>query len=157
MEGFTVALALVDAVPVLFFGASMILIAAGFSSPLFMIGAVLSTLAGCCKVAWKLILGTSKKDVKWLNKCFGPLMGTGWLLILVSFIAGFKKINWSSVGAAVTGMPSLLLFIIWIAMMAAMVWYKKTHFKNEDAKKNWTAQIINCIGQAALFFAILFT
>ena len=48
MEGFTVALALVDAIPVLRFGISMVIIASRFDSPLFMIGAFLSVLAGCC-------------------------------------------------------------------------------------------------------------
>ena len=48
MEGFTVALALVDAIPVLSFGISMVIIATRFESPLFMIGAALSVLAGCC-------------------------------------------------------------------------------------------------------------
>ena len=155
MEGFTVSLALVDAVPVLFFGASMIMIASKFGSPLFIIGAILSTLAGCFKVLWKLILGISKKDVKWLNKSFVPLQGAGFLLIIVSIIIGFKKINWGSVEKAITGMPTLLLLIIWIAMMGLMIWYKKNRFKNDDAKTNWTAQIINCVAQAALFFAIL--
>ena len=56
MEGFTVALALVDAIPVLSFGISMVIIAGRFDSPLFMIGVALSVLAGCCKVCWKLIL-----------------------------------------------------------------------------------------------------
>ena len=63
MEGFTLALALVDAIPVLSFGISMVIIASRFHSPVFMIGAGLSVLAGCCKVAWKLILGISKKDI----------------------------------------------------------------------------------------------
>lgn len=49
MEGFTVALALVDAIPVLSFGISMVIIAGRFQSPLFMVGAGLSVLAGCCK------------------------------------------------------------------------------------------------------------
>ena len=157
MEGFTISLALVDAIPVLFFGASMILIAVRFNSPLFIIGAILSTLAGCCKVAWKLILATSRKDVKWLNKCFVPMQAAGWLLMIISFVLRFKKINWNGVLSAVTSLPSLILFILWIVMMGVMVWYRKTRFKNEDAKKNWTAQIINAVGQAALFFAILFT
>ena len=86
MEGFTVALALVDAIPVLLFGASMILLGSRLQSLLFTVGAILSTLAGCCKVAWKLILGLKKKDVRWLNKGFLPLMGAGWLLILLSFL-----------------------------------------------------------------------
>ncbi len=155
MEGFTVALALADAIPVLFFGASMILVATKFGSPVFIIGAVLSTLAGCCKVLWKLILGAKNKDVKWLNKSFVPLQSAGFLLMLVSFILGFKKIDWSAVGTKIVSMPSVLFFVLWIAMMCAMVWYRKNRFKNDDAKSNWTAQIINSVAQASLFLAIL--
>ena len=40
-EDFTLSLALVDALPVLFFGASMILIGIMFASSLFILGAVL--------------------------------------------------------------------------------------------------------------------
>ena len=39
MEGFTLALALVDAIPVLSFGIAVSIIAGRFGSPLFMIGA----------------------------------------------------------------------------------------------------------------------
>ena len=84
MEGFTIALALVDAIPVLSFGISMVIIASRFQSPLFMIGAILSVLGGCCKVAWKLVLGIWKKDLRWLNKPFVPMMAGGFLLLLVS-------------------------------------------------------------------------
>ena len=49
MEGFTLALALVDAVPVLSFGISMVIIASRFDSSLFMIGAILAVLGGCCR------------------------------------------------------------------------------------------------------------
>ena len=45
MEGFTVGLALVDAIPVLSFGISMVIIAGRFQSPLFMVGVGLSVLA----------------------------------------------------------------------------------------------------------------
>jgi hypothetical protein len=155
MEGFTLSLALVDAVPVLLFGASMIMIGTRFGHPLFIIGAALSFLAGCCKVAWKLILGTSKKDVKWLNKCFVPLQSAGFLLMIISFILGFNRINWSGVLSAVTGIPAVLLFVLWILAMCAMVWYRKNRFRNDDAKSNWTAQIINCVAQAALLLGIL--
>ena len=99
MEGFTVALALVDAIPVLSFGISMVIIATRFESPLFMIGAALSVLAGCCKVAWKLVLGIWKKDLRWLNKPFLPMQITGFGFILGSFIANLGKIDWTGVGA----------------------------------------------------------
>ena len=156
MEGFTVALALVDAVPVLAFAAGMGTVAARFGSPLFWCGAALSILAGCCKVAWKLILGLRKKDLRWLNKPFVPMQATGFLLMLVSFILGFRRIHWAGVLAAVTGLPSLLFFIVWIGLMIFMGWYRKNKFRNDDAHSNWTAQIVNALGQTALLLGILF-
>lgn len=155
MEGFTLRLALVDAIPVLFFGASMIMVAARFNSPLFIIGAVLSTLAGCFKVLWKLILGIWKKNIQWLNKPFVPMQATGFLLMLISFIIGFGKINWGNLLSAVTRLPSIVFFVLWIAMMGFMGWYRKNKFKKDDSRSNWTAQFINCIGQGALFLGIL--
>lgn len=156
MEGFTLSLALVDAIPVLCFGAGMMMIAIRFRSPLFILGAALSTLAGCCKVLWKLILGIRQKDVRWLNKPFVPMQAAGFLLILVSFLLGFRRISWSGVFAAVTGLPSLVFFLLWIAGMAAMVWYRKNRFAHDSASSNWTAQFINCAAQGSLLLAILF-
>ncbi len=156
MEGFTLGLALVDAIPVLSFGISMVIIAGRFQSPLFMVGAALSVLAGCCKVAWKLVLGIAKKDLRWLNKPFVPMQATGFLLMLISFIIGFRKISWAAVGAAIISIPSIFFFIAWIALMGFMGWYRKNKFKNDDAHSNWTAQIINAIGQTCLLLGILF-
>lgn len=156
MEGFTLALALVDAIPVLSFGISMVIIASRFDSPLFLIGASLSVLAGCCKVAWKLVLGIRKKDLRWLNKPFVPMQATGFLLMLVSFVIGFGKISWGGVLSAVTSLPSILFFLVWIGLMFFMGWYRKNKFKNDDAHSNWTAQIINAVGQTCLLLGILF-
>ena len=156
MEGFTVALALVDAVPVLSFGISMVIIASRFDSPIFMIGAALSVLAGCCKVAWKLVLGIRRKDLKWLNKPFVPMQAVGFLLMTVSFVVGFGKISWSGVYSAVTGIPSILFFAAWMGLMGFMGWYRKNRFKNDDAHSNWTAQIVNAVGQTCLLLGILF-
>ena len=156
MEGFTLALALVDAIPVLSFGISMAIIAGRFDSPIFMVGAGLSVLAGCCKVGWKLILGIWKKDLRWLNKPFVPMMASGFLLILVALGMNLRRINPAAVFAAVTGFPSILFFIAWIGLMGFMGWYRKNKFKNDDAHTNWTAQIINALGQTCLLLGILF-
>ncbi len=156
MEGFTLALALVDAIPVLLFGGSMILVASKFGHPLFVLGAVISTLAGCFKVAWKLILGLTKKDLRWLNKPFVPLQAAGFLLMLISFVIGFGKIRWSAVLAGVTGFPAAVFFAGWLGLMVFMGWYRKNKFRNDDAKSNWTAQLVNCLGQACLLLGILF-
>ena len=155
MEGFTIGLALVDAIPVLSFGISMVIIASRFQSPLFMAGAALSVLAGCCKVAWKMVLGIAKKDLRWLNKPFVPMQATGFMLMLISFVFGFGKIDWAGVGAAITSLPSILFFAAWIALMGFMGWYRKHKFANDDARSNWTAQIINAVGQTCLLLGIL--
>lgn len=156
MEGFTIGLALVDAIPVLSFGISMVIIASRFSSPLFMIGAALSVLAGCCKVAWKLVLGIAKRDLRWLNKPFVPMQATGFLLMLVSFVLGFGKIDWPAVGTALLSFPSIAFFTAWIGLMGFMGWYRKHKFRNDDAHSNWTAQIVNAAGQTCLLLGILF-
>ena len=156
MEGFTVALALVDAIPVLSFGISMVIIASRFDSPLFMIGAFLSVLAGCCKVCWKLVLGIWKKDLRWLNKPFLPMQITGFGFSRGSLLTGLGKINWGGVLAAVTSLPSLAFFLAWIGLMFFMGWYRKNRFKNDDAHSNWTAQIVNAVGQTCLLLGILF-
>ena len=156
MEGFTVGLALVDAIPVLSFGISMVIVASRFDSPLFLAGAALSVLAGCCKVAWKLVLGIANKDLKWLNKPFAPMQATGFLLMLVSFVLGFRRIHWGGVWTAVTGIPSILFFAAWIGLMFTMSWYRKHKFQRNDAHSNWTAQIINAVGQTCLLLGILF-
>ena len=155
MEGFTLALALVDAIPVLSFGISMVIIAPRFDSPLFLVGASLSVLAGCCKVAWKLVLGIWKKDLRWLNKPFVPMQAAGFLLMMVSFALGFGRIDWNGVFAAVTGIPSILFFAAWLALMGTMVWYRKNCFDHDNARSNWTAQIINALGQTCLLLGIL--
>lgn len=156
MEGFTLALALVDAVPVLSFGISMVIIASRFDSSLFMIGAILAVLGGCCKVAWKLVLGIWKKDLRWLNKPFVTMMATGFGFILGSLLTGLGKINWAGVGAALISFPSILFFIAWIGLMGFMGWYRKNRFQHDNAKSNWTAQIVNAVGQTCLLLGILF-
>ena len=156
MEGFTLGLALVDAIPVLSFGISMVIIASRFDSPLFMIGAALSVLAGCCKVCWKLVLGIWKKDLRWLNKPFLPMQITGFGFILGSLLTNIGKINWTGVLASLFSFPSILFFAAWIGLMGFMGWYRKNRFKNDDAHSNWTAQIVNAVGQTCLLLGILF-
>ena len=85
------------------------------------------------------------------------MQATGFLLMLISFVIGFGKINWSNVVSAVTGFPSIAFFLAWIAMMFVMSWYRKHKFQRNDASSNWTAQIINAVGQTCLLLGILFT
>lgn len=154
-EGFTLALALVDAVPVLLFGVSAILIGLLFKSPLFIIGAALTFLGGAGKVTWKLLLAVSKKDVKLLNKQFRYVMIGGFALMLLSVILGWKRISFAAIAAAVTGLPSVIFFVLWICGMITMgVLGKK--LDSSVARNNWIEQCVNGCAQLCLTLGLLF-
>jgi len=152
---FSVGLALLDYVPVAAFGAAIVTVAASFSSALFLIGAVISLAAGMLKATWKLIYGASGRDIVWMNKPFVPLQSGGWLLMLAGVLANIKRIEFVSLFAAVSGLPQLVLFILWLALLGVMVWYRKNCFGKYDARSNWTAEIINSAAQLSFLAAVL--
>ncbi|MBQ8083908.1 MAG: hypothetical protein IJ241_06985, partial [Clostridia bacterium] len=86
-EGFTLSLAIVDAIPVLLFAAAIVIlgIKAAFS-PLILLGGFLIFLGGAIKVLWKVIVATKQKNVFWMYKQMGPVMGVGFLLLIIGCI-----------------------------------------------------------------------
>ncbi len=62
-ENFTIQLALVDALPVLFFTIAMSIIAFHFNSLFFKIGVLLCIVGGVGKVIWKIIVALKDKDI----------------------------------------------------------------------------------------------
>lgn len=154
-QGFTPALALVDALPVLFFGASMVFAARGFGSILFGFGAAVITLAGCGKVLWKLILAVWQRNAAWLNRWFIPCQISGFLLVVLALVLHAGQIDWGSLAGRLVQVPSVLFFAVWLIGMGTMGWYRKRRFDN-SVKANWTAQIINTVAQGALLLGILF-
>lgn len=156
MEGFTVALALVDALPVLFFGGSMALIAARFGSPLFAVGAALCIVAGLCKVLWKLLLGLKKGDFQFLTKPFVPCMAGGFLLMVAAVVINWKRISFAAVWADISSLPSAIFFVLGLMAMAAMIVLAKK-LDQKSAKANWCEQIVNSIAQGSILLGILFT
>ena len=153
-DDFTLSLALVDALPVLFFACSMVLIARRFASILFGFGAAVIVLASCGKVLWKLRLSLRKQNVPWLNRYFIPCQLSGFALILLSVVLHFRTIRWGRFLVQLTHFPSALFFLLWLCGMGCMSWYRKNRFDN-SLKANWTAQIINTVTQGALLVGIL--
>ena len=62
-EGFSVKLALVDLIPVVFFGLSAVRVGSLFHSALFIAGAALCLVSGIVKVLWKGIVAVSGRNV----------------------------------------------------------------------------------------------
>lgn len=153
-EGFTLALALVDALPVLFFSGSMLVIAAMFDSSLFIAGAVLCVLAGLGKVMWKVMLATAKKDIPLLSRQFRVTMPLGFILMVVSAVVNRAKISFAGIFRSLISVPSVFFFAAYIVLMGFMSWMAK-HLDQNDAKSNWKEQITNALAQGCFFAGLL--
>lgn len=151
MEDFTLGLALLDACPVLFFGISVLLIATKFNNTLFLIGALLSFLAGLGKVLWKLIWAFQKKDIRILSNQFKYSMSTGFLCMVISVI--LAKVSMVGIFKRMCQMPSVIFFGLGIIGMCIMA-YMSQKYSRTDAKANWIEEVINTAAQLCFLIGI---
>ena len=152
---FTLSLAIIDALPVLFFGGSIILVGLMFRKALFLIGAILCFWAGAAKVIWKIIVVTKKKNIWWMFMQMRIVMPVGFLLMLISLLLKLKAIKLPVILSAVTSMPSVVFFAIGIAGMVLMGVFA-AKLDSSDVRSNWIEQLTNTAAQAAIFVGILF-
>ncbi len=152
-EGFTLALALVDAVPVLLFCGAAVLFGTKIESLPFFLGAILAFMGGAGKVAWKLTIALARKNVTWLGRQMRITMPIGFLLMLLGCaLCGNATIR---VVTSLGKMPSIAFMLIWLICMCAMSYFAM-HRDQTNARDNWTEQLTNAVGQGALLLAILF-
>ena len=98
MYNFTVPMALVDYIPVLFFGVTMVLLqkdlygrmSKGFFA-LFAAGTVNIFAAGFLKATWKLLYAAGICDFAALNTMFLPVQSLGFLLAGIGILAAVTK------------------------------------------------------------------
>ena len=154
-ENFTLSLAFVDTLPVLFFGGSMILIGLLFGSPLFLIGAALCFWAGAAKVLWKIIVVTKKRNIWWMFLQMRIVMPVGFVLMILAVILNRSAINLSTVFAAIVSLPSVLFFAVGLIGMVLMGVFS-AKLDSADVRSNWIEQLTNGVAQAAIFTGILF-
>lgn len=155
-KDFTLTLALVDAVPVILFSITCVIIGSAFNNLLFLIGAFMAIAGGACKVLWKVFLSTIHKDIRFLNRpLFIVLMSGGFLLMVLSIILSASRISWKAFMSAVFSFPALLFFALGILGLCAMTIFFKKHDKT-DVKNNWVEQITNCFAQAMILIGVIF-
>ena len=151
-EGFTLALALVDAVPVALFCASAAVFGARAASPVFIAGAFFAFAGGAGKVCWKLLIAVARRNVAWLGKQMRYVMPVGFALMIAGAVISRAQV--AGLLAALVRLPSLAFLLAWLACMCAMG-YLAGHRDQTDARSNWTEQLVNACGQAALLAALL--
>lgn len=154
-EGFTLSLALMDAVPVILFVLMGMTVAHRFGDPLFSIGILLMTAGGACKVLWKLLLAVCHQDVHFLNRpLFIVLMPAGFLLAVLSVILSAGQIDWERLCFRIFSFPAVLFFVLGILGIAAMTIFFKIHDKN-DPRNNWVEQLTNSFAQLMFLIGVL--
>lgn len=155
-EDFTLKLAAVDAIPVIFFGSSMIVISTIFKSPLFLAGALMCLFAGAAKVLWKIIVVLKKKNIWWLFLQMRILMPIGMAVMIAAAVINKSKVDFHSVFMKALSFPPVIFFIAGIIGMAMMMIFA---FKldSSDVKSNWIEQLTNGIAQGCFFAGLLLT
>ena len=154
-ENFTLPLAVVDFLPVFFFGGSTILVGLLFKNILFILGAALCFWAGAAKVLWKIIVVIKKKNIWFLFMQMRIVMPAGFALFLLAVILNRNSISLSAVFSAVLSFPSVIFFAVGLLGMVLMGVFA-AKLDSADVRSNWIEQLTNTLAQAAVFTGILF-
>ncbi len=153
-EGFTLSMAVLDCLPVLFFSISAFRLAMGFQSVLFRIGIFFIILAGALKVSWKMVIALAKKNIPILSRQMRIVMPFGFILSLLALFLSRAEWSFHSILDHFTRLPSLFFFIVGIAGIFVMVRFAATKDRL-DARSNWNEQAVNGITQFCIMVGIL--
>lgn len=153
LEGFSVKLALVDLIPVVFFGLFAVRVGSLFHSALFIAGAALCLVSGIVKVLWKGIVAVSRRNVWPLFVQMRVAMPVGFALLLAAVIAGRARLSGAAILAGVTGFPACIFFGLGVLGMALMTVFA-FRLDSGDPRSNWLEQGVNGLAQLCFFIGL---
>ena len=152
---FTITLALIDFMPVIFFFGISIILSIMLKSNLFFIGAILSFISGFIKVIWKIIVVRKKKNIWILFIQMRIIMPLGFLISLIGFIIFCINNDTNIILSSFNNILSivfLLLGLIGIILMISFCFI----LDSSDKKANWIEQICNSLAQLFILIACIF-
>jgi len=142
MYDFTIVMALVDYIPVLFFGAAALLLLGDLYNKMsrggyamFAAGAINIFCAGFLKATWKLLYAANICDFKALEEMFVPVNSIGLLFVGLSLIG---MLLWKRKGAMlsvapvpfVSSMPFIMMMVVGLGGMCAALSVIAAKMKN---------------------------
>ena len=121
MYNFTVPMALMDYLPVIFFGVSAVLLLQDLYNKMFKgvyallaAGSVNVFLAGFCKATWKLLYAAGICDFVALEEMFMPVNSLGLLFVGLSIVG---MLGWKNKSAVLVAPPVFVSSLPFIVMM----------------------------------------
>ena len=153
-EGFCWQMAAMDALPVIFFGIAGIIINTRLLSLVFGIGVALCLIGGLGKVAWKLVIAFSGRDINFLFRQMRVIMPAGFILMIVGVITGSARIDWIAVIKSCVFSPAIILFAISIIALVMMIIFVGK-LDPENARSNWIEQGTNCVAQGFFMLGVI--
>lgn len=152
-EGFSIQMALVDLLPVLFYGIANILLGYILRDPLFITGGAICTISGTIKVIWKMIVAVKHRNVWPMFLQMRIFMPLGFVLIIISII--MNRGAFAEFFGNIINYPVCLgLLIAWVIGMIAMT-VCAIKLDNADVKSNWIEQSINAVAQLMLLICVI--
>lgn len=154
-EGFTLSMAFMDCLPVLFFALSVGVLSGRLDSVLFRIGAAAVIAAGAMKAGWKFVLALAKRDVPFLSRQMRYVMPAGFVLMLLGLLVDRKGWSVSGVWHTIWTFPAIVFFLLGALGIVFMVYYSGK-FDRRNARANWIEQGTNAAAQLCFLLGIIF-
>lgn len=152
-QDFSLGLACVDAIPVIFFGLTFCTIGLR-TNPFLFIGALICLISGALKVLWKVIVVLQKKNIWPLFLQMRIAMPLGFLIMMIGFILQIPQIDFAVLLKALLTLPAAIFFFLGILGMIGMCVFASI-LDSSDAKSNWIEQLTNGIAQICFFICAL--
>jgi hypothetical protein len=182
---FTIEMALVDYVPVIFFAIAAIILMGDLKNKMttlnflvFSLGVSGVAIESACKATWKLIYAASSVDIAFLNKMFFPTQSVGFLLagigILAMLIAKKNRLygvnTFVFIGMMVAGLGILdaglcvlaaklkkggAVAIFILSFICSLCMGYLSSQDFAEAIWNWIAEGINVVGQGTLLLGVI--
>lgn len=154
VEGVSIAMAAMDFVPVVLYGAGCYMVGKRLRNPLFTAGAAVSTASGLGKAAWKMIQATTGQNVFWLNTQMHAVMPAGFALMAASPLADRDHGKTNALLKASVSRPALGFFAAGALGMGLMGHWAGA-LDPSKSRSNWIEQATNVAAQTAFFAGVV--
>ena len=152
-QDYTMKLALFDAVPVILFGASSIIMFRMTSSLLVLLGGIICFIAGMLKVLWKILVVVKQKNVWFLFEQMRIFMPLGFCVMFLGCVIGFFTGKAARFFYVMSQPLPILFWLFSVAGIIGMIMCAK-RLDSVKASSNWIEETCNTLAQGSFLIAM---